>query len=42
MLKITLMKIQSEKLISELIDVTRQNLNFAELLKQKSDNELNS
>ena len=35
------MKTQSEKLISELIEVTRQNLNFAELLKQKSDSELN-
>ena len=35
------MKTQSEKLISKLIEVTRQNLNFAELLKQKSDSELN-
>lgn len=34
------MKTQSEKLISELINITRQNLNFAELLKQKSDYEL--
>ena len=32
---------QSEKLISELIVITRQNLNFAELLKQKSDSALN-
>lgn len=32
---------QSEKLISELIVITRQNLKFAELLKQKSDSALN-
>ena len=32
---------QLEKLISELIVITRQNLNFAELLKQKSDSALN-
>ena len=32
---------QSEKLISELIEITRQHLTFAELLKQKSDSELN-
>ncbi len=32
---------QSENLILELIEVTRKNLNFATLLKQKSDNDLN-
>lgn len=35
------MKIPSEKLILELIETTRQNLNFAELLKASTDEELN-
>ena len=35
------MKIQSEILILDLIQTTRQNLNFVELLKQKNDTELN-
>jgi hypothetical protein len=35
------MKIQSEILILDLIETTRQNLNFAELLKQKNEAELN-
>lgn len=35
------MKTQSENLILDLIETTRQNLNFVELLKQKKDAELN-
>jgi hypothetical protein len=35
------MKIETEKLISELIETTRQNLNFAETLKTKLTEELN-
>lgn len=35
------MKTQSEMLILDLIETTRLNLNFAELLKQKSEIELN-
>jgi hypothetical protein len=35
------MKIQSDLLILDLIETTRQNLNFAALLKQKKDAELN-
>lgn len=35
------MKTKSETLISELIETTRQNLNFAETLKAKSNSELN-
>ena len=35
------MKTSSEILIVELIETTRQNLNFVELLKQKKDAELN-
>jgi DinB superfamily len=34
------MKIQSETLILNLIETTRQNLNFVELLNLKTDNEL--
>lgn len=36
-----IMKTKSETLISELIEITRQNLNFAESLKAKSNNQLN-
>ena len=35
------MKTKSETLILDLLEATRQNLNFVELLKQKNDNELN-
>ncbi|MDR6844192.1 DinB family protein [Flavobacterium granuli] len=35
------MKTKSENLILELIETTRQNLNFAETLKAKSNNQLN-
>jgi hypothetical protein len=35
------MKTQSETLILDLIEKTRQNLNFVELLKQKTETELN-
>lgn len=35
------MKTQSQTLTLDLIETTRQNLNFAELLKQKTDIELN-
>lgn len=35
------MKITAETLILELIETTRQNLNFAETLKSKVDNQLN-
>lgn len=35
------MKTKSETLISELIETTRQNLNFVETLKTKSTNQLN-
>lgn len=35
------MKIQSENLILDLIETTRQNLKFAELLKEKNETELN-
>jgi hypothetical protein len=35
------MKTQSETLILDLIEKTKQNLNFVELLKQKSETELN-
>ena len=35
------MKTQSQTLTLDLIETTRQNLNFAELLKQKTDVELN-
>ena len=35
------MKTQSEILILDLIETTRQNLNFAELLKEKNETELN-
>jgi len=35
------MKTKSETLISELIETTRQNLNFAETLKTKSNGQLN-
>ena len=35
------MKTQSQTLTLDLIEITRQNLNFAELLKQKTDIELN-
>lgn len=35
------MKTKSETLISELIETTRQNLNFAETLKAKSNSQLN-
>lgn len=35
------MKTQSETLTLDLIETTRQNLNFAELLKKKTDTELN-
>ncbi|MBC7439464.1 MAG: DinB family protein [Flavobacterium sp.] len=35
------MKIQSEIFILDLIETTRQNLNYVELLKQKNETELN-
>lgn len=35
------MKIKSEKLIQQLLEITRKNINFAETLKDKSANELN-
>lgn len=35
------MKTQSELVVLNLIETTRQNLNFAELLKQKKETELN-
>ncbi|AIJ36504.1 conserved hypothetical protein [Flavobacterium psychrophilum] len=41
MQKITPMKTQSETLIFNLIETTKQNINFVELLKQKNDAQLN-
>lgn len=35
------MKIKSEKLIQQLLEITRKNINFAETLKDKSAKELN-
>ncbi|MDR6968851.1 uncharacterized protein with ATP-grasp and redox domains [Flavobacterium arsenatis] len=35
------MKVKSEILLSELVQISQENINFAEVLKAKSDNELN-